>query len=95
MMSTRTSNTNMMSEDWQVVNGWLIGYVGTHTCAGGTVESNGLHEPYCGWEPYATVENILNDYVWLRQVIDIAKTEDMDEWDARDKLNQIRTILNV
>lgn len=34
-----------------VENGWLVEYVDRCTCAGGTMESNGMHERHCGMEP--------------------------------------------
>lgn len=37
--------------DVTVVNHWLVEYTGEHNCAGGTVESSGLHEPECGYVP--------------------------------------------
>lgn len=34
-----------------VENGWLVEYVEHCTCAGGTMESNGIHERHCGLDP--------------------------------------------
>jgi hypothetical protein len=34
-----------------IINGWLVSKYDGCNCAGGTVESNGMHERGCGWEP--------------------------------------------
>lgn len=34
-----------------IESGWLVEVHDEHTCAGGTPESNGMHEPGCGLVP--------------------------------------------
>jgi hypothetical protein len=48
--------------DWDkvtVMNGWLVYNTGEHNCVGGTIESSGMHEMHCGYEPL-----IQMDVVW-------------------------------
>jgi hypothetical protein len=40
-------------------NGWIVCDTGEHNCAGGTVEASGIHEPACGLEPVAPLEEAL------------------------------------
>jgi hypothetical protein len=49
-----------MSERFEIVNGWLVENVNHHTCGAGTAESGYAHEPGCGQEPIAKVEQLLN-----------------------------------
>lgn len=34
-----------------IMSGWVVVQVDQCTCAGGTPESNGMHEAHCGYEP--------------------------------------------
>jgi hypothetical protein len=38
---------------------WIVEVHGQHNCAGGTVESSGIHEPKCGMEPIKNVRSAL------------------------------------
>lgn len=44
-----------MAPPYDLMSGWLVSYVGEHTCGGGTIESSYAHEPGCGWEPLEQV----------------------------------------
>jgi hypothetical protein len=48
-------------ERFKLFGDWLAVEVGVHTCAGGTAESNGMHEPSCGYEPVAYIPDVLRD----------------------------------
>ena len=41
----------MSKGDLSIQYGWLVYEAGEHTCAGGTPESGGAHEPGCGFLP--------------------------------------------
>ena len=41
----------MSKGDLSIQYGWLVSEAGEHTCAGGTPESGGAHEPGCGLVP--------------------------------------------
>ena len=41
----------MSKGDLSIQYGWLVCEAGEHTCAGGTPESGGAHEPGCGFLP--------------------------------------------
>jgi hypothetical protein len=55
---TTWTPTDLQPGDRTVVGTWLVEYVGEHTCAGGTVESNGAHEPGCGYEPLINLDGM-------------------------------------
>lgn len=45
----------------RIENGWVVELVGYCTCAGGTVESNGMHENHCGMVP---LQDLFHDAVF-------------------------------
>lgn len=40
---------------YEVMSGYLVEYTGEHTCGFGDY---GVHEPHCGYEPVASIEQI-------------------------------------
>lgn len=42
----------------EIMNGWLVAAVGSHTCGGGTIESGYHHEPGCGYEPLVNLAEL-------------------------------------
>jgi len=41
-----------------VFNDWLVYDTGEHNCVGGTIEASGMHEPQCGLEPIAKMDEV-------------------------------------
>lgn len=52
------SGRKLAEDEYAVIGNWLAVKAEGCTCAGGTVESNGLHEGNCGYEPVATIADL-------------------------------------
>lgn len=50
-----------MTEEYAIVNGWLVEIVDYHTCGTGPNGHYGTHEPGCGQIPIGKVEDLLTD----------------------------------
>ena len=44
--------------EYAVMGDWLVESIGRHTCGTGPNGHYGHHEPGCGWEPIATIEDV-------------------------------------
>lgn len=56
--------------DYQMVNGYLVVGPGPHNCAGGTVESNGLHEEWCGYTLVGRVHDLVLEHEHQERLIE-------------------------
>lgn len=66
--------------EYAIENGWLVEYVGHHTCGTGLSGYYGAHEPGCGLVPVSRIEDLLKaqaELHWLRtKVQQVTRTGD-------------------
>lgn len=55
---------DIANDKFRIMNGWLVVDVEECTCAGGVAETSYLHEPGCGYEPIAKLQDLLGPDEW-------------------------------